>query len=142
MSIHSMSIAAYFILFFLALLFRTTLAAYESARGWWGWIGATTAGLQHSHRNLDWICICYLHYGSWQCPILNILRKTRDGTHILMDTSWVNPLIHNRNSILLLIFDVILSRQLYFSLLPLQQSTLSHLLELDILVLGEDFIRY
>ena len=40
-----------------------------------------------------------LHHSSQQRWILNPLRKARDGTCILMDTSWVcNPLSHNRNS--------------------------------------------
>ena len=32
--------------------------------------------------------ICELHHGSLQCGILNPLRESRDGTHILMDNSW------------------------------------------------------
>ena len=34
--------------------------------------------------------VCNLHHRSQQCRILNPLSKTRDGTHILMDTSWVH----------------------------------------------------
>ena len=30
-----------------------------------------------------------LHCSLWQCGILNLLCETRDGTHVLMDTSWV-----------------------------------------------------
>ena len=42
--------------------------------------------------------ICNLHHSSWQHQILNPLRETRDGTHILMKTSQgLNPLSHNGN---------------------------------------------
>ena len=38
-------------------------------------------------------CICNLHHSSGQHRILNPLSEVRDGTCILMDTSWVhNPL--------------------------------------------------
>ena len=44
-------------------------------------------------------CICDLHHGSRQCPILNPRSTARDRTQILMDTSWVcYPLSHNANS--------------------------------------------
>ena len=33
--------------------------------------------------------ICDLHHSSWQHRILNLLRKSRDQTQVLMDTSWV-----------------------------------------------------
>ena len=33
--------------------------------------------------------ICYLHYSSGQCRILNPLRKVRDQTHILMNASQI-----------------------------------------------------
>ena len=43
--------------------------------------------------------ICNLHHSSRQHRILNTLRKTRDWTCILMDTSQVfNPLSHSGNS--------------------------------------------
>ena len=38
---------------------------------------------------LDWSPVCDLHHGSQQGQILNPLSGTRDGTHILMDTSWI-----------------------------------------------------
>ena len=35
-------------------------------------------------------CVCDLHHSSRQHQILNPLSKTRDRTHILMDTSWIH----------------------------------------------------
>ena len=37
----------------------------------------------------DLSCICDLQHSSWQHQILDPLRKVRDGSHILMDTSLV-----------------------------------------------------
>ena len=37
----------------------------------------------------DLSCICDLHHSLWQCWIPNSLSRARDGTHVLMDTSWV-----------------------------------------------------
>ena len=42
-----------------------------------------TATLDPSH-------VCNLHHSSQQCWILNLLHETRDGTCILMDTSWIH----------------------------------------------------
>ena len=40
-----------------------------------------------------------LHHSSQQCQVLNPLSRARNGTHILMDTSWVHNLLgHNGNS--------------------------------------------
>ena len=48
---------------------------------------------------LDPSCICNLHHSLQQHQILNPLRKVRDQTHILMDTSLVlNPLNYSGNS--------------------------------------------
>ena len=33
--------------------------------------------------------VCDVHHSSLQCWILNLLRKARDQTCILMDTSWI-----------------------------------------------------
>ena len=33
---------------------------------------------------------CNLHWGSWQCPILNPMSGARDGTCVLMDTSCIH----------------------------------------------------
>ena len=42
--------------------------------------------------------ICHLHHSSWQCQILNLLSEARDGTCILVVTSWVcNLLSYSRN---------------------------------------------
>ena len=47
----------------------------------------------------DLSCVCSLHHGSLQHRVLNPLREAGDGTHVLMDTSWVlNPPSHSRNS--------------------------------------------
>ena len=37
----------------------------------------------------DLSSICDLHHHLWQCHILNPMSKARNGTHILMDASWV-----------------------------------------------------
>ena len=50
------------------------------------------------------LSICELHLCSslWQCQILNALSESRDGTHILMDTSrLLNLLAHKENYYLL-----------------------------------------
>ena len=42
--------------------------------------------------------ICDIHHSSWQHWIFNPLRKARDQTHVLMDSSQVHNLLkHNRN---------------------------------------------
>ena len=47
----------------------------------------------------DLSCIFDLYHSLWRCRILNPLRETRDGTHILRILCCVlNPLSHNRNS--------------------------------------------
>ena len=45
--------------------------------------------------------VCKLHHSSWQHWILNPLREARDGTHILMNTSWVRNLVSYSGSSLL-----------------------------------------
>ena len=47
-------------------------------------------GLYHSHSNAGSELSCDLHHSSQQCRILNPLRKARDQTLILMDTSQVS----------------------------------------------------
>ena len=73
-------------------------------------------------------CVCDLHHGSWQRWILNLLRKSRDQTHILMDNSQVlNLLSHNKNSLTffllmkcdLVLFDSWVLRGMTFLLVPL-----------------------
>ena len=39
---------------------------------------------------VDPSCVCDLNHRSRQCRIFNPLSETRDGTHILVDTSWVH----------------------------------------------------
>ena len=55
-----------------------------------GWIPATAVGLRHSHSNARSKPVCDLHHSSQQCWILNLLRKARDRTCILMDPSRVH----------------------------------------------------
>ena len=45
-----------------------------------GPIGATAAGLHHSHSNAGYKA-CDLHHNSWECQILNPLSEARDQTH-------------------------------------------------------------
>ena len=53
----------------------------------------TTATRDPSH-------VCDLHHSSQQRQILNSLSEARDGTHVLMDLSWVlNLLGHSGNSL-------------------------------------------
>ena len=60
------------------------------------WLPAYAAAIATSDPSR----ICNLHRGSQQCRILNPLSEARDGTHILMDTSWVlNLLSHSGNSL-------------------------------------------
>ena len=55
-------------------------------------IGATAAGLCHSHSNVDQNCVCDLHHNSQQWQILNSMSEARDQTHILKDPSQVHSL--------------------------------------------------
>ena len=81
---------------FFFFLFRAELMAYGSSQARCQ-IGATAAGLCHSHAPSE--LNCNLCHSSRQCQILNPLSEARDQTFILMDTSQVlNPLSHNRNS--------------------------------------------
>ena len=38
----------------------------------------------------DQSCLFDLYHSSWQCQVLNPLRKAKDGTRIFMDPSWVH----------------------------------------------------
>ena len=54
-----------------------------------GGIEPVTAGLHHSHSNARSELHMDLCHSLWQLWILNPLSGARDGTHILVDTSWV-----------------------------------------------------
>ena len=54
-----------------------------------GLIGATAAGLRHSHSNSGSDSCLRLHHSSQQCWILNPLNKARDRIHSLMVPSWI-----------------------------------------------------
>ena len=74
----------YLVFFF---LFRTTLVASGSqARGQIGAAAATATAT----ATPDPSCIYNLHYGLWQHWVLNPLSEARDGTLVLVDTSWVH----------------------------------------------------
>ena len=76
-----------FIIF--CLFFRGSPAANGNSQAR-GWIRATAASLYtRSIAMLDPSCICDLHRSSQQCWIFNSLRKARDQTHFLTDTSRV-----------------------------------------------------
>ena len=53
------------------------------------WIGATAAGLHHSHNNTRPEMHLWLYHSSRQCQIPNLLNEARDWTHILMNSSWI-----------------------------------------------------
>ena len=57
--------------------FRATLMAYRCSQAR-GQIGATAAGLSHSHSNVGPNCIFDLHHSSWQRRILNPLSEAKD----------------------------------------------------------------
>ena len=68
--------------------FSPTSVAYGSSQAR-SQIGATAAGLCHSHSNARSEPHLPLHHSSWQCQILNPLSQARDRTLILMDASGV-----------------------------------------------------
>ena len=75
----------FFLSFFLGGALRTTPLAYGSFQAR-GQIGATSAGLYHSHSNAgSELCLCDLHHSSQLCRILNLLSEARDRTCVLMD---------------------------------------------------------
>ena len=77
-------------LFFLfSLIFRDTLAAYVGSQAR-GQFGATATCLHHSHSNAGSKPHLRPTPQLMQRQILNPLSKARDGTHVLMDTSWVH----------------------------------------------------
>ena len=76
----------FFFVFIYFFLFRATPIAYGSSQVR-GQIGGVV--LVYTTATAMWypIYICDLCYSSWQCHIPDPLNKTRNGTHILMDTS-------------------------------------------------------
>ena len=82
----------FFILFyfyFIFLLFRAAPAAYGGSQAR-NRIGATAAGLRHSHSNAISELVCSLHHGSRQHWNLNPLSEARDPTQNLMVPSWIH----------------------------------------------------
>ena len=76
-----------FFLFF--LLFRAALAAYGSSQAR-GQIGAAAVGLRHSHIHARSEPHLPPNHRSQQCWTRNPLSEARDGTHVLIDTSWLH----------------------------------------------------
>ena len=75
----------WFVVFVFCFFFRTTPKVHGSSQAR-GWIGATVAGLHHSHSNLG--SKSHL-WPTQQCGILNPLSKARNQTCILMGPSQV-----------------------------------------------------
>ena len=69
---------------FFICLFRAGPAAYGSS-----WARGQNSYSCWPMPQLQQCQIWALHHSLWQCRILNPLRKARDQTHILMDSSWV-----------------------------------------------------
>ena len=65
------------------LFIRATPEAYGSSQAR-GLIGATAAGLRHSHSNSGSSHTCDLHHSSRQHQILNPLSEARDRTRSIM----------------------------------------------------------
>ena len=70
------------------LLFRVAPVAYGSSQVR-GRIGATAVSLHHSRSNTGAEPRLHLHHSSRQCRMPDTLREAKDGTCILMDTSWI-----------------------------------------------------
>ena len=74
--------------FFFLVFFRASPTAYEVPR-----LGVESElqlpAYTTATATQDLSCICDLHHSSWQHWIPDQLRKARDRTHILMDTSRV-----------------------------------------------------
>ena len=87
---------------YLFLLFRAGHVAYGSSQTR-GLIRATAAGLYHSHSNTRSKPCPQPTPKVMKCQILNLLSKSKNRTHVLMDTSRVCKLLgHNRSSACLL----------------------------------------
>ena len=70
------------------LLFLVEPLAYGGSQAR-GQIGATAVIYTTATAMPDPSRVCHLHHSSWQCRILNPLRKARDQNCVLMDTSQV-----------------------------------------------------
>ena len=81
-----------FVCLFVFWSFRAMPAAYGGSQAR-GQIRAIPAGLHHSHSNVR--SEPTLRLTPQLTRILNPLSKARDGTHVLMDTSWIR--LHGRN---------------------------------------------
>ena len=80
----------YLFIYFLSFcLFRAAPAVYGGSQAR-GPVGATAAGLHHSHSNTGYESCLYLRHSSWQRRTLNPLSEARHWTCILMDASWVH----------------------------------------------------
>ena len=75
-----------------------------------------------------------LHHSLWQCQILNLLSQARDRTLILIDTSWVNLLSHNRSSRRTIISNDLIWTAVNPPLSHTQISTIYFILALSILL--------
>ena len=84
--------------YYLLILLRVAPVVCGSSQAR-GRIGATSAGLRHSHSNMRSQLHLWPHHSSLQCWILNPLMEAGDRTLTLINTSRVcHPLNHNRNS--------------------------------------------
>ena len=77
-----------FLFIYLCLLFRAILVIYGGSQAR-GQIGATAAGLRHSHSNAGPEPRLQPTPHSWQSWILNPLSKARDRTRNIMDPSQI-----------------------------------------------------
>ena len=82
LSTYSVSDTIHVYFFFFIFLFRAVPLAYGGSQAR-GRIGATAAGLRHSHSNSDPSHVCDVHHSSRQCQIFNPRSEVRDQACIL-----------------------------------------------------------